>query len=179
MKEVWVVFPKKHTGEQCMSYEESVEEALCYGWIDSIIKRIDDANYATEVHAAYGQPELVGVEQETRREMYSRGPYDGDRPRKNPLLRCGAAAAAGTTESGDDSSIHAGGSADESASLEELQRAGPFSSTPLHFVDYHSQARRNSREAFEGSDETTLPKQEARPEMSAEYHSISHPVPPQ
>ncbi|PYS32476.1 MAG: hypothetical protein DMG14_34455 [Acidobacteria bacterium] len=46
MKEVWVVFPKKHTGEQCMSYEESVEEALCYGWIDSIIKRIDDTNYA-------------------------------------------------------------------------------------------------------------------------------------
>ena len=43
---VWVVFAKKHTGERCMSYEESVEEALCYGWIDSIIKRIDDATYA-------------------------------------------------------------------------------------------------------------------------------------
>jgi len=29
-----------------MSYEESVEEALCYGWIDSIIKRIDEDTYA-------------------------------------------------------------------------------------------------------------------------------------
>jgi uncharacterized protein YdeI (YjbR/CyaY-like superfamily) len=45
VREVWVVFPKKHTGEPCMSYEESVEEALCFGWIDSIIKRIDDATY--------------------------------------------------------------------------------------------------------------------------------------
>src|SRR5437588_1771243 len=45
-KEVWVVFPKRHTGEQCMSYEDSVEEALCQGWIDSIIRRIDDQSYA-------------------------------------------------------------------------------------------------------------------------------------
>ena len=45
-REVWVVFPKKHTREQCMSYEESVEEALCHGWIDSIIKRIDETRYA-------------------------------------------------------------------------------------------------------------------------------------
>ncbi len=45
-REVWVVFPKKQTGESCMSYEESVEEALCHGWIDSIIKRIDENRYA-------------------------------------------------------------------------------------------------------------------------------------
>src|SRR5579862_7863033 len=45
-KEVWVVFPKKRTGQPCMSYEDSVEEALCHGWIDSIIRRIDDNSYA-------------------------------------------------------------------------------------------------------------------------------------
>jgi uncharacterized protein YdeI (YjbR/CyaY-like superfamily) len=45
-KEVWVVFPKAHTGKRCMSYEDSVEEALCHGWIDSIIKRIDEDRYA-------------------------------------------------------------------------------------------------------------------------------------
>ncbi len=43
---VWLVFPKKHTGKDSVLYEEAVEEALCYGWIDSIIKRIDDATYA-------------------------------------------------------------------------------------------------------------------------------------
>jgi uncharacterized protein YdeI (YjbR/CyaY-like superfamily) len=45
-KEVWVIFPKAHTGKRCMSYEDSVEEGLCYGWIDSLIKRIDDDSYA-------------------------------------------------------------------------------------------------------------------------------------
>ncbi|MCZ6672818.1 MAG: hypothetical protein O7C75_07755 [Verrucomicrobia bacterium] len=37
---IWLVFHKKETGRPSLEYEESVEEALCYGWIDSIIKRI-------------------------------------------------------------------------------------------------------------------------------------------
>jgi uncharacterized protein YdeI (YjbR/CyaY-like superfamily) len=43
---VWLVFYKRHTGRPCVSYDEAVEEALCFGWIDSIVKRIDDERYA-------------------------------------------------------------------------------------------------------------------------------------
>ena len=42
---IWLVFYKKRTGGASLDYEESVEEALCFGWIDSIIKRIDDDKY--------------------------------------------------------------------------------------------------------------------------------------
>ena len=45
-KEVWLVFPKTHTRQQTISYEDAVQEALCHGWIDSLIKRIDDRAYA-------------------------------------------------------------------------------------------------------------------------------------
>ncbi|MCD4740842.1 bacteriocin-protection protein [archaeon] len=45
-KELWVVFYKKHTGKQCVSYENAVEEALCFGWIDGTLKRIDDEKHA-------------------------------------------------------------------------------------------------------------------------------------
>jgi uncharacterized protein YdeI (YjbR/CyaY-like superfamily) len=45
-REVWVVFQKKHTGQTGMSYEEAVEEALCFGWIDSIVRRLDNDSYA-------------------------------------------------------------------------------------------------------------------------------------
>jgi uncharacterized protein YdeI (YjbR/CyaY-like superfamily) len=45
-KEVWLVFPKAATGRKSISYEDAVEEALCHGWIDSLIKRIDDKTYA-------------------------------------------------------------------------------------------------------------------------------------
>ena len=39
------MFHKKGTGKPSLNYEESVGEALCFGWIDSIIKRIDDEKY--------------------------------------------------------------------------------------------------------------------------------------
>ena len=44
--EIWLVFYKAHTGEPNVPYGDAVEEALCFGWIDSLIKRIDDDSYA-------------------------------------------------------------------------------------------------------------------------------------
>ena len=40
-KEVWLVYPKKATGKKCISYNDAVEEALCFGWIDSTMKSLD------------------------------------------------------------------------------------------------------------------------------------------
>jgi uncharacterized protein YdeI (YjbR/CyaY-like superfamily) len=40
---VWLVFHKG--GLPSMTYEEAVDEALCFGWIDSVIRRIDDGSY--------------------------------------------------------------------------------------------------------------------------------------
>lgn len=45
-KEVWFVFPMKETGEESLSYNDAVEEALCFGWIDSTIKHIDKTHRA-------------------------------------------------------------------------------------------------------------------------------------
>ena len=45
-KEIWLVFYKKHTGHPSVSYEEAVEEAICFGWIDSILQRMDEERYA-------------------------------------------------------------------------------------------------------------------------------------
>jgi uncharacterized protein YdeI (YjbR/CyaY-like superfamily) len=45
-KEVWLVYYKKHTGKASVSYIDSVKEALCFGWIDGLKKRIDDETYA-------------------------------------------------------------------------------------------------------------------------------------
>jgi uncharacterized protein YdeI (YjbR/CyaY-like superfamily) len=42
---IWLVFYKKGSGKTSLAYEESVEEALCYGWIDSVIKKIDEQSY--------------------------------------------------------------------------------------------------------------------------------------
>ena len=42
----WLVFYKRHTGKPSVSYDDAVEEALCFGWIDSIVRRLDDERYA-------------------------------------------------------------------------------------------------------------------------------------
>jgi len=44
--EVWLVFYKRHTGRPSIAYLDAVDEALCFGWIDSLIKRLDDDRYA-------------------------------------------------------------------------------------------------------------------------------------
>ena len=41
-KEIWLVYPKKATGNPRIEYNDAVEEALCFGWIDSIVKKLDD-----------------------------------------------------------------------------------------------------------------------------------------
>ncbi len=43
---IWLVFYKKDSQKPSLNYDESVEEALCFGWIDSIIKKLDDERYA-------------------------------------------------------------------------------------------------------------------------------------
>ena len=45
-KDVWFVFPMKESGEESLSYNDAVEEALCFGWIDSTIKHIDRTHRA-------------------------------------------------------------------------------------------------------------------------------------
>lgn len=42
---IWLVFYKKASGVPTVRYEEAVEEALCYGWIDSLMKPVDGEKY--------------------------------------------------------------------------------------------------------------------------------------
>jgi uncharacterized protein YdeI (YjbR/CyaY-like superfamily) len=45
-QEVWLVYLKASRGKTNIDYESSVEEALCFGWVDSIIQNIDEERYA-------------------------------------------------------------------------------------------------------------------------------------
>jgi len=42
---IWMIMYKKHTGRECISYVDAVEEAICFGWIDGKLKRINDEYY--------------------------------------------------------------------------------------------------------------------------------------
>jgi uncharacterized protein YdeI (YjbR/CyaY-like superfamily) len=44
--EIWLVYYKKDSGQPRVPYEDAVEEALCFGWIDTKIKKVDEARFA-------------------------------------------------------------------------------------------------------------------------------------
>ena len=62
-EEIWFVFPLKAAGEESLSYNDAVEEALCFGWIDSTIKYIDPLHRAQrftprKTGSAYSRPNI-------------------------------------------------------------------------------------------------------------------------
>ena len=46
---VWLVRHKRHTAIKSIPYEDLVRTALCFGWVDSLVKRLDDDRYAIKV----------------------------------------------------------------------------------------------------------------------------------
>ena len=41
-REIWLIYYKKHTGKPRIEYNDAVEQALCFGWIDSNLKKLDE-----------------------------------------------------------------------------------------------------------------------------------------
>jgi uncharacterized protein YdeI (YjbR/CyaY-like superfamily) len=65
-EEAWLVFHKKNSGKTSISYNDAVEEALCFGWIDSIVKRLDDISRIQRfsprrAKSNYSQPNIERV----------------------------------------------------------------------------------------------------------------------
>ncbi|MCX6778575.1 MAG: YdeI/OmpD-associated family protein [Candidatus Micrarchaeota archaeon] len=70
-KEIWLVYPKKHTGKPRILYNDAVEEALCFGWIDSIVKRIDGEKFAQRFSPRRPTSQLSQMNKERIRRMIS------------------------------------------------------------------------------------------------------------
>ena len=70
---VWLVFYKAHTGVASIPYEAMVREALCFGWIDSLVKRLDDNRYALKVTPRRPTSKWSGINRQRWRELSSAG----------------------------------------------------------------------------------------------------------
>ncbi|MBP1683530.1 MAG: hypothetical protein H6Q27_1094 [Ignavibacteriaceae bacterium] len=52
--EIWLIYYNKKSGKPRIAYDEAVEEALCFGWIDSIVKKVD---HDRAIEGARSRPE--------------------------------------------------------------------------------------------------------------------------
>ena len=46
VREIWLLYAKKGSGKKRVDYADAVEEALCFGWIDGVVKPVDENFYA-------------------------------------------------------------------------------------------------------------------------------------
>jgi uncharacterized protein YdeI (YjbR/CyaY-like superfamily) len=72
-KEVWLVFYKKHSGKPRVPYNDAVEEALCFGWIDSTAKKIDEDKYAQRFSPRNPKSPYSQANKERLRELIKQG----------------------------------------------------------------------------------------------------------
>ena len=70
-KEIWLVYPRKSSGKRRIPYNDAVEEALCFGWIDSTAKGIDDRKFAQRFSPRRPTSQLSQANRERIREMIS------------------------------------------------------------------------------------------------------------
>ncbi len=67
--EIWVVFYRKETGKPRISYNDAVDEALCFGWIDSTVKRVDHERFAQRFSPRKPQSSLSQANKERIRKL--------------------------------------------------------------------------------------------------------------
>ena len=68
-KEIWLIYYKKHSGKPRIPYNDAADEALCYGWIDSIIKKIDEERFTQRFTPRKPKSNLSQMNKERIREL--------------------------------------------------------------------------------------------------------------
>ena len=87
---VWLVYYKDHRRVESIDYDDSVREALCFGWVDSLIKRLDDGRVVIiGPIEAFDLHHIVGVGRSGTNDVYGviREPA-GDRARPRAQQAC-------------------------------------------------------------------------------------------
>src|SRR5512141_1469079 len=83
-KEAWLVYYKKGSGKPRIAYNDAVEEALCFGWIDSTVRSLDDERFAQRVSPRKPGSPYSPANQERLRRLIGNG-----RVEKSVLARLG------------------------------------------------------------------------------------------
>jgi uncharacterized protein YdeI (YjbR/CyaY-like superfamily) len=89
--EVWLVFWKRRTGVTSLSYTDAVEEALCFGWIDSIVRRLDDVQYARKFTPRKADSRWSSINRRRYEDLKSRGLLAASGLMRAPTCRSGDA----------------------------------------------------------------------------------------
>jgi uncharacterized protein YdeI (YjbR/CyaY-like superfamily) len=89
--EIWLVFHKRDSGVTSISYDDAVEEALCFGWIDSLVRRLDEARYARKFTPRKADSKWSTANRQRYADLASRGLLAAPGLQRAPTSRSGDA----------------------------------------------------------------------------------------
>ena len=72
-REIWLVYHTKASGKKFVPYNDAVEEALCFGWIDSIVKKLDQDSRAQRFTPRRPKSPISELNKERMRRMIAAG----------------------------------------------------------------------------------------------------------
>ena len=72
-KETWLVYPKAHTGKTRITYNDAVEQALCFGWVDSTVRSLDADRFAQKFSVRKTGSAYSQANKERLRELLKQG----------------------------------------------------------------------------------------------------------
>ena len=126
-KEIWLVYYRKKTGKPRIFYNDAVEEALCFGWIDSTVKNIDAERFAQRFSPRKAKSAYSQANKERLRKLAARGKVvKGIRTSLGDIL----------TESFEmPSDIQAALKADESVWRNFQRYSGPYQRIRVGFIE--------------------------------------------
>lgn len=72
-KDIWLIYYRKQSGLLRIPYNDAVEEALCFGWIDSMIKSVDQEQYAQRFSPRKPQSDFSQTNKERLKRLIEQG----------------------------------------------------------------------------------------------------------
>jgi uncharacterized protein YdeI (YjbR/CyaY-like superfamily) len=72
-KEIWLIHYKKSSNKKNLTHHDAVEEALCFGWIDSTLKKIDEDRYILRYTPRKNKSVWSKINKETAERMIMQG----------------------------------------------------------------------------------------------------------
>ena len=89
VSEIWLVFRKN--GVPTLAYEDAICEALCWGWVDSLVKRLDDERYARKFTPRKPDSRWSTINRRRYRQMQKQGLLQQPGLDRRPTARSGDA----------------------------------------------------------------------------------------
>lgn len=150
--EIWLVYNKRHTGEPRVEYDDAVEEALCFGWIDSVVRTIDENRYAQKLTPRKAKSKWFPSNRERFARMVREGKMapagmaKAPPPEEDPVAEMAPAKRVGDARSG----LHRGGVAGQRRGLDEFLQSCPFVPAAVCGLDRGRQEGGDAAEAVGG-----------------------------